>query len=33
MANFAYVSLNKAGQRVEGVVEAADKRGALLAVL
>ena len=32
MANFAYVALDKSGRRVEGTVEAADRRGALLAV-
>ena len=32
MANFAYVALDKSGRRVEGVVEAADRRGAMLAV-
>jgi len=32
MAHFAYVALDRAGTRVEGTVEAADRRGALLAV-
>ena len=32
MANFAYVALDKSGKRVEGTVEAADRRGALLAI-
>ncbi len=32
MANFAYVALNKQKTKTSGVVEAADRRGALLAV-
>ena len=32
MATFTYIALSKTGQRLEGRVEAADRRGALLAV-